>query len=216
MLDVERILNLHAECVRHWHMAAIHQPYPGVYGTICEQHAFNFQLWHEEDQARCPDADDAVIAGVKRRIDRLNQQRNDWIEKIDDELTRLLALGNVVPREGASQNSETAGSVCDRLSILALRIYHLQEQRNGEPLAAALRDSLDQKLKIALAQRSDLAIALQELLSDLWSGAKRHRTYRQLKLYNDPNFNPYLAANRPSRWENHASGAEARVSPSGE
>ena len=103
-------------------------PYDGLLGTVCQQHQFNFLLWHEEDIARSPDVTDARIAAVKRAIDRYNQQRNDWIEKIDEALIDLLATEGVLPRAGARLNTETPGSAIDRLSIMSLRIYHFEEQ----------------------------------------------------------------------------------------
>src|SRR6185503_15399300 len=92
--------------------------------------SYNYRLWHEEDKARSPTASDAEIAQVKRAIDKLNQQRNDWIEKLDDWITEELARLHVAAPATAPQNTETLGSTIDRLSILALRIYHLIEQRD--------------------------------------------------------------------------------------
>jgi uncharacterized protein DUF4254 len=129
--------------------------------------------------ARSPDAGDVRIAKAKRAID---QQRNDWIEKIDDWITNRLAGLGVVPPASAPQNTETLGSTIDRLSILALRIYHVQEH---SPSTAG-------KLRLALQHLADLSRAAQQLADDLASGRKRHKTYRALKMYNDPMLNPYL------------------------
>jgi Protein of unknown function (DUF4254) len=199
MLEVDRIVDLHRECVARWHKEGADvlskekdERSSGIYEIICQQHAFNYQLWHEEDEARSPDASDTIIANVKRRIDRLNQQRNDWIEKIDDGLAVWLQEAGIQPRPQAPHNSETSGSICDRLSILALRLYHLEEQRGRADLSAELRTTLDSKLAIANLQLIDLSTALRDLIADLFSGLKRHKIYRQLKLYNDPNFNPVL------------------------
>jgi uncharacterized protein DUF4254 len=149
---------------------------------VCRQASFNFLLWHEEDIARSRDVRDLRIAQAKRAIDQYNQQRNDWIEKIDDWIAeRLAELGIVVSAE-APQNTETLGSTIDRLSILALRIYHLEE--NG-PIAAG-------KLRLALQQLADLSRASQQLADELAAGRKRHTTSRALKMYNDPMLNPQL------------------------
>ena len=94
--------------------------------------------------------------------------------------------------ESAPQNTETLGSTIDRLSILALRIYHLIEQRDRSDATSEHRESVARKLAIALAQQADLTRAAQQLADDLFSGRKRHKTYRQLKMYNDPALNPYL------------------------
>lgn len=168
------------------------QPYVGLLGTICQQHGFNFLLWHEEDKARCPEASDGEIAAVKRAIDKLNQQRNDWIERIDDAIADELANRCVLLPAEAPQNTETLGSTIDRLSILSLRIYHLAEQRARTDASPAHRDLVSRKLAIAQAQLADLSYAAQQLADDLFAGRKRHRTYRQLKMYNDPALNPYL------------------------
>lgn len=192
LLCVEKVLSLHSEAVIRWHAGPIDQPYQGIYAAICQQHAFNFQLWHEEDQARAPRAADSVIAGVKRRIDKLNQHRNDWIERIDEQLAQGLHDHAIQPTPDARQNTETPGSVCDRLSILALRIYHLLEQFQDDTQSSDIKEALQAKLLIARSQQQDLLRSFRELIDDIESGTKRHKLYRQLKLYNDPKFNPVL------------------------
>lgn len=191
-LDVRQLTLLQNETVVRWHEEKINNPYDGLQAAVCQQHAFNFQLWHEEDIARSPDVSDAEIARVKRSIDRLNQQRNDWIERIDDEITAMLRRGNITAAGAVPLNTETPGSVVDRLSILALRIFHLREQLNRADVEQAHLESVEQKLAICLIQQSDLATSLQTLLNDIFAGRKRHRTYRQFKMYNDPTLNPYL------------------------
>jgi hypothetical protein len=192
MISLESITSLHRDCIARWHEQAIDNPYDGFPRIACEQLSYNFRLWHEEDKARSPTATDAEIAQVKRAIDKLNQQRNDWIEKLDDWITEELARRNVVAPQSAPQNTETLGSSIDRLSILALRIYHLIEQRDRADASPEHRESVARKLAIALAQHDDLSRAAQQLADDLFAGRKRHKTYRQLKMYNDPSLNPYL------------------------
>lgn len=149
-------------------------------------------LWHEEDIARSPSATDSQIAAVKRSIDKLNQSRNDTTEKIDGAIAEYLAACGVRVAESAPLNSETPGSIIDRLSILALRQYHLREQLERKHLADAIKESVTEKIEIAIAQQRDLTTCLAELWNDLCEGRKRHKIYRQLKMYNDPNLNPYL------------------------
>jgi hypothetical protein len=198
MFRLEEITTLHRECVVRWHEQPVDQPHEGLLGLVCQQHAFNFLLWHEEDKARSREAGDSEIAAVKRAIDKLNQQRNDWIERIDDWISEELASRCVLPAADAPQNTETPGSTIDRLSILALRIYHLAEQRDREDASEEHRASVSRKLAVALAQQADLSRAAQRLADDLATGRKRHKTYRQLKMYNDATLNPYLYRQRPA------------------
>ena len=90
MISVREITEMQRDTVARWHEEEIDNPYEGFVAIACSQHSFNYQLWHEEDIARAVDVDDSQIATVKRSIDRLNQQRNDWIEKLDDAITELL------------------------------------------------------------------------------------------------------------------------------
>ncbi len=192
MIQVTRLLDLHRETVEQWHRQEMSNPYDGVWELVCQQHSYNFLLWHEEDIARSRDVSDGKIAEVKRNIDRYNQQRNDWIEKIDDWITAYLIEAGPVPAMGAPLNTETPGSVIDRLSILALRIYHLHEQTDRADVGADHLRGVQQKLGTCREQLADLSGALRELLVDITAGRKRHKTYRQFKMYNDPSLNPYL------------------------
>lgn len=162
----------------------------GFLDVVCRQHSFNFLLWHEEDLARCPAATDTEIAQVKRAIDRYNQQRNDWIERTDDWLTQFLQQHQIQPGPNAVMNTETPGSTFDRLSILALRIYHLREELERPEVSVEHRLKVSQKLAICELQQTELAAALAQLLAEIQAGTKRHRTYRQCKMYNDPALNP--------------------------
>ena len=198
MVRLEEITRLHEECVARWHSQPVDQPLAGWMGIVCQQHGYNFLLWHEEDKARCPEASDREIAAVKRAIDKLNQQRNDWIERIDDAITDELATRCVLPPADAPQNTETLGSTIDRLSILSLRIYHLAEQQARADASPEHRASVSRKLAVAQAQLADLTQAAQQLADDLFAGRRRHRTYRQLKMYNDPALNPYLYRTKPA------------------
>ena len=192
MLDVEELRQMHESLVDRWHQQEVDNPYEGVKATICQQHAFNFLLWHEEDIARSPDVGDERIAAVKRAIDGYNQNRNDWIEKIDDAISQWLEEIGMKAEETAPLNTETPGSVMDRLSIMSLRLYHLQEQIERTDVDPAHIESVQHKIAVCRLQQADLSQSLEELLDDIRCGRKRHRTYRQFKMYNDPALNPYL------------------------
>jgi len=196
MFDVDQIVQMHAETTHEWHSDAVDCSRDGYLNLVCKQHAYNFQLWHQEDITRSPDASPEEIANVKRKIDQLNQLRNDAIEKLDDWLTDELTRVGIRPREGARLNTETPGSVIDRLSILALRVYHYQEQVQRQNVDRAHREKVQQRLEICQQQSDDLAQSLQDLLADIANGSRRHKTYRQLKMYNDPALNPYLYERR--------------------
>ncbi len=189
---VSEITRLHTDATASWHRSPISHPDSGIMNLVSRQHEQNFCLWHEEDKARSPAASDAEITAVKRNIDRFNQQRNDLIERLDDHITELLAKSGLCPTLDAAINTETAGSVIDRLSIMSLRIFHYDEQLAREDAGASHRVNVTRRLALCHEQCADLAASLQRLVDDLASGKLRHKTYRQLKMYNDPELNPAI------------------------
>jgi hypothetical protein len=194
MINVREITDLHESTVALWHAQPIANPYTGFLQVVCQQHSFNYLLWHEEDIARSPNVDDTRIAAVKRAIDGYNQKRNDAIEQLDAYLLRELQAQGVVPSGEARQNTETPGSAIDRLSILALRRYHMQEQVDRTDASQEHRDKAHARLQVVNEQHRDLANGLRELLEDIFAGRKRLKVYFQFKMYNDPTMNPYLYA----------------------
>ena len=192
MIDVQQVLQLHAREVARWHQRPIANEYQGILQLVCQQHIFNYELWHQEDIARSPEVSDSQIAEVKRAIDRFNQARNDHIEKLDDWLTEQLRQQQIVPQPGARQNTETPGSAIDRLSIMSLRLYHYREQLERTDADESHLVKVRQRVALCDDQRSDLSRSLVELLSDIFGGQRIHKTYRQMKMYNDPSLNPYL------------------------
>ena len=200
-MDVDALVALHDEAVGGWHhdeAAASRRlegpaPDPGsesseLWRVIGREHLVNIRLWHEEDQARRRDVDDATIAAVKRRIDGLNQARNDLVERIDEEI--LAAVGPAP--DGVPLHSETPGAMIDRLSILALKVYHMGEESERADADEAHRAACRARRGVLEEQRADLAACLAELLDDLVAGRRRVRLYRQFKMYNDPATNPAL------------------------
>ncbi len=193
-MSVERLLAWLDDRTGDWHRQAPTLPARSCnLGELLEVlHACNFSLWHEEDEARRQDLPDSVIVGHKRAIDRWNQLRNDTIEQIDAYMLAILQQTGVCPGADAEQNSETPGSILDRLSIASLKIYHMAEQTArtdaGEEHIALCRE----RLATLNEQRSDLALCLHRLLVALLAGRKRLKLYRQFKMYNDPDMNPAL------------------------
>ncbi len=192
MIDVRQITAMHTNTVRLWHSQPVENPHRDFLYVVCEQHRYNFLLWHEEDIARSPTASDQEIVRVKRAIDQLNQKRNDWIERIDDHFKRALDERRIVPVSTARWNTETPGAAIDRLSILALRIYHMEEQAERADATPEHAEKCRSKLEMLGVQHEDLSTALSELLADLFTGRKRLKLYRQMKMYNDPTMNPQI------------------------
>ena len=189
---VAEITALQHEAVARWHVAPVDNPYEGLHEVACQQHQFNFLLWHEEDIARSFEVSDSRIAAVKRAIDGYNQQRNDAIERIDETLLNMLTSAGVLAEADARLNTETPGSAIDRLSILSLRIYHLDEQLDRDDVDHAHRERVAERLSRCHVQHADLSQSLAELLGDVCRGRKLLKVYRQMKMYNDPSLNPYL------------------------
>lgn len=189
---VSQVADLHAQAVARWHTQPLDNPYTGVMAVVCQQHQFNFQLWHEEDIARNPDVTDTRIAEVKRAIDGFNQQRNDWIERIDETFIQMLTAGGVNATADARLNTETPGSAVDRLSIMTLRIYHLREELDRDDIDDLHIAKVQEKLRRCGVQHADLSRSLSELLVDIFAGEKVLKVYRQMKMYNDPTLNPEL------------------------
>ena len=198
MINVQDVVQMQVACVARWHVEPISNPFAldgtvtSLFATACQQHQFNYLLWHEEDIARSRDVTDAKIAEVKRNIDRFNQARNDWIEKVDDWITADLESKAIQHAAEARLNTETPGSAIDRLSIMSLRVFHLDEQLARKDVDQQHFEKVNMRLAICRLQQRDLAQSLEELLADIYAGTKRHRTYRQMKMYNDPTLNPYM------------------------
>ncbi|KAA1258479.1 hypothetical protein LF1_09990 [Rubripirellula obstinata] len=186
---VSEITALQIETVERWHREPIANPYDdGFKQLVCKQHEFNYRLWHEEDTARSPSAGDTEIANVKRAIDGFNQARNDMIEKLDDAITAMIDQ----PNTDAPINTETPGSAIDRLSIMSLRLYHYREQADRDGIDAEQKQKVLDRIALCEQQHADLSKSLQELIDDVFAGRKQHRTYRQMKMYNDPTLNPAI------------------------
>ena len=146
--------------------------------------------WHLEDIIRDPHIDPLEALQLKRRIDRSNQDRTDLVEQIDSYFRQLYS--DIVPNPDARLNTESPAWAVDRLSILALKIYHMQEQVNRTDASDEHRQRCQGKLNVLLEQQKDLGNAIDELLDDIHAGKVYMKVYRQMKMYNDPTTNPVL------------------------
>lgn len=162
----------------------------GIWHWILENHRYNTLLWQEEDKARRTDVPLSEIAASKRLIDQYNQKRNDAVEAIDE--TILDALDDCPHEPDARLHSETAGAMVDRLSILALKIFHMREQTQRADAGEKHISECIAKLERLSQQRHDLAACFDHLLADAQAGHAYFKVYRQFKMYNDPMLNPYL------------------------
>ena len=146
--------------------------------------------WHFEDIIRDPHIDPTEALQLKRRIDRSNQDRTDLVEEIDTYFRKQYS--EVKPLPDARLNTESPAWAVDRLSILALKIYHMKEQVERKDAETAHRDKCAEKLSVLLEQQKDLGLAIDQLLEDIEAGRKYMKVYRQMKMYNDPSTNPVL------------------------
>lgn len=190
MLHARRIAHLHDLATAVWHRAATPPPTPAsdFEALVISQHRANFDLWHQEDAARDPQADDAGIARTKRAIDVLNQRRNDLAEQLDAQLQQIAGS----QASEAPLHSESPGLIIDRLSILALKLFHTAEQIQRPEVDEAHRARNHLRLATLQAQRADLVDCLDLLWREVLAGTRRFKLYRQLKMYNDPTLNPVL------------------------
>lgn len=151
--------------------------------------------WHLEDIIRDPDINPEEALNIKRRIDKSNQDRTDLVELIDSYF--LEKYKDVVILPSARINTESPAWAIDRLSILALKIYHMRQEAERKNTSAEHHEQSSKKLDVLLTQRKDLSTAIEELLEDIESGRKYMKVYKQMKMYNDPALNPVLYAKSP-------------------
>lgn len=160
--------------------------------TLLELLSANFTLWRYEDEARRKDVPDKYIAELKRTIDTANQKRNDLIDKVDTLIKEDVDSKVAKDTKGLPMNSETPGSVFDRITILALRMYNLKKELQRVDIDAAHKERCSNMLKQVNERSLDMTVCLTELLEDIYTGRKKLKSYKQHKLYNDPDLNPAL------------------------
>jgi len=150
--------------------------------------------WHYEDIIRDPQIDPVAALTLKRKIDASNQERTDMVEYLDGYFLELYKT--VTTKSDATINSESPAWAFDRLSILALKIYHMNEEASREDANVAHKEACKKKLDILLEQRVDLSTAIEQLLEDIKEGNKYMKVYKQMKMYNDDELNPVLRAQK--------------------
>lgn len=178
------IVRLQRQRTEEWHRSTPGASESGFLRLVEENHLRNFLLWHEEDKARRNDCGAEGVYRAKRAIDRFNQERNDLMEQMDRHLYDLLK-----PRTTDCRfNSESPGMMVDRLSILALKEFHIREQLARRDIDDAHVELCRTRHQTILSQMKDLSGAFEELASDVAAGLRSFRVYFQLKMYNDPRF----------------------------
>ncbi|MEE3483797.1 MAG: DUF4254 domain-containing protein [Bacteroidales bacterium] len=146
--------------------------------------------WHLEDIIRNPEIDPVEALSIKRRIDKSNQDRTDLVERIDSYF--LEKYNAVKPKPNAVINTESPAWAIDRLSILALKIYHMEQEVIRTDVDKQHKEACQKKLDVLLEQRKDLSSAIDQLIQDIENGDRYMKVYKQMKMYNDPNLNPIL------------------------
>jgi hypothetical protein len=172
--------------------ATVQNPYPekSIEYYLYLKNWIDTVQWHLEDIIRDTEIDPVKALEIKRRIDKSNQDRTDLVELIDSYF--LEKYRNTRPSEKATLNTESPAWAIDRLSILALKIHHMQKEVERHDTAEKHNDLCRNKLNILSEQRQDLSSAIDQLLEDIESGKKYMKVYKQMKMYNDPNLNPVL------------------------
>jgi hypothetical protein len=172
--------------------AGIQNPYPekSIEFYLYLKNWIDTVQWHLEDMIRDPEIDAVKALEIKRRIDHSNQDRTDLVELIDSYFYEKYQ--SIVYSETATLNTESPAWAIDRLSILALKIYHMQEETTRDDVSEDHRNNCRKKEAILMEQQHDLSLAIDQLLADIESGKKYMKVYKQMKMYNDPDLNPVL------------------------
>ncbi|ATA72242.1 MULTISPECIES: DUF4254 domain-containing protein [Capnocytophaga] len=193
----EKALAIFEESIQKYHILDdVYQPFSNPYPSSSMEHLLyrknwiDTVQWHYEDIIRDPNIDPVEALDLKRKIDASNQDRTDTVEYIDSYF--LHTYKNVKPIENATINTESPAWAVDRLSILALKIYHMQEEVNRPDASDKHRAKCQEKLNVLIEQRKDLSDALDQLLADIEAGRKYMKVYKQMKMYNDEELNPIL------------------------
>ena len=191
--DAQEIAAHQTALTTRWHQVTPVAAGDGFPRLVEENHLRNFSLWHEEDVARRDDLGFEAVYKAKRNIDRFNQERNNFAEEMDKAIVAVLQP----PESGCPRNSETPGMMIDRLSILALKEYHMHEETVRPEASAAHKAKCAEKLARIRQQRGDLTGCLADLFAEVAEKRRTFSVYFQYKMYNDPALNPQLYRNAP-------------------
>lgn len=197
MKFAEKAYSIFEQSVSDYHIdddvdAVTRQPYDAasIEGVLYAKNRIDAVQWHLEDIIRDPDIDPMEALALKRRIDKSNQDRTDMVEELDSYFRDKYK--DVVIAHDATINTESPAWAFDRLSILALKIYHMRAEAERADASAAHKDRCAAKLAVLEEQRADLTAAIDTLLNDIAAGRKYMKVYRQMKMYNDTDTNPVL------------------------
>ena len=197
MKFAEKSYTIFEQSVADYHLdddvdAPTRQPYApeSIEGVLYAKNRIDAVQWHLEDIIRDPEIDPVAALALKRRIDRSNQERTDMVEELDTYFRTQYA--GVVPAADATINTESPAWALDRLSILALKIYHMEAEVNRPDATPEHKARCAAKLAVLTEQRADLISAIDALLDDIAAGRKHMKVYRQMKMYNDADTNPVL------------------------
>ncbi|ETO94499.1 DUF4254 domain-containing protein [Legionella oakridgensis] len=186
---VTQITTLQHDCIIAWKKNDIKLTQEGILRFVEENHAFNYQLWHAEDRARRDDMGFEFVYRAKREIDHYNQQRNNRMEAMDEWIFNQLRPSQA---PHCPVHSETPGMMIDRLSILALKTYHMKLQTQRADVEESHRQTCLAKLAVIEEQKLQLQACLTQLFDEILKQTRTFKIYHQFKMYNDPKLNPEL------------------------
>lgn len=187
-ISINTIIDLQKLCTILWHSETPTITHCDLLGLVQANHMQNFLLWHEEDRARRDDLGFEHVYHAKRAIDKHNQERNNCMERIDEFICKLLPT----PPTYCPIHTETPGMIIDRLSIMTLKQYHIEEETLRTDAPPTHKTKCLHRLSVITQQLNDLQHSLQNLIDQAFTGQRTFRVYYQLKMYNDPSLNPEL------------------------
>jgi len=190
----QRLNEWFSDLIELWHDTAPIEPteYQSPKGMTQWLHYQNFVVWHLEEMLRHNDIKPDKIHRLEQAVDKHTNQRMDVLEQIDIWIDNVLETAGIAPADGTPVHSETPANIINRLSVLSLKIFHLKERLDNDNLGKEDKHTVNLRFRILEEQVRDVSKALDQLLLDLRQARKKHKVYRQFKIYNDPSFHPEL------------------------